>query len=513
MWASETSLAWASASSGRLLVAFNDEQGASEIDPNDPTKLRGIRPGSRTICAGTICQRIWIGQTLAGLSHSDDRGHTWTRDLPLQPSRPDCANPPCATLIEGDPWLATDGSEVLYSELAAVAPFGQVATGSHAVNAVVVFRSRNGGVTWSEPRAVAHDPAMDTAFGSPVLRGPVVRDKPSISMAGGTSVVAYVKLPTAGTPSTDDQNEIRLATATGGDFDFWGPEETVFSTPTQEFQNPIVRLVDATHGYLAFEKASLSGLSAAEVSIVRIHRGTLPSQQYLWFLDGTARTRRLDLDDQLVPGGPASSPRRWDDSLPMSFDVGGPSGHHLYVAFRTREKNCTADTRSCSAVFVEDCGSHNPVGRRRGRRAALHKLPVDHCQPVESAWKATSANVSAARAGDGVAESHPGTSRLSYADTRIFFRGARSGDGAGSWVEPLSLRSRPVYDPCPSAAVRETTSDGRDFHYFGDYQASFVFPAGAGATPSVVSAYADSRGGCVAQGDLTYDQHVQVLAW
>ena len=301
-WASETSVVWASSSSGRLLVAYNDHQSFKEIDPNDPTKLRPIAPGERTICSGTVCQQFWVGQTFAGLSHSDDRGGTWTRDRALQPSRPDCSNPPCATLISGDPWLATDGTEVLYSELAAVAPFGQIAKADHVINAVVVFRSRDGGVTWSEPHGVAHDPGAD----EPTIPFAVVRDKPSIAMAGGTAVVAYVKFAPK-SPSSDDPNEVRLVTAIGGDFDHWGPEETLRFTSTQGFQNPIVRLVDDSHGYVAFE--TIPTITSPVLSVLRIHRGTLPSQQFLWFIDGTSLALPFDLDDELVPGGPAKVPR------------------------------------------------------------------------------------------------------------------------------------------------------------------------------------------------------------
>ncbi len=103
--ASETSvLHVAYGGQNRVLVAYNDQAGLYDFGPNNTLVDKAV-------------------QTNMGLSYSLDAGKTWVRHGPI-PVDATCTDVVCPTLLRGDPWLADNGTRVLYAELALTKAWG-----------------------------------------------------------------------------------------------------------------------------------------------------------------------------------------------------------------------------------------------------------------------------------------------------------------------------------------------------------------------------------------------------
>src|SRR5262249_2814712 len=155
----------------------------------------------------------------------------------------------CPTLLFGNPWLATNGSRVLYSNLATTVANPSIDTDNP--DSVAVAKSLDAGLTWSPMRIALQDPTF-----------PV--DKPSMSRFGNTAVITAVRVGGLGI------SPIIMATSDDAG-DTWMPLAFLFVFEAEQRINPIVRLRSNTLGYVAYMH-STGTPGIADIRIVRVTR-------------------------------------------------------------------------------------------------------------------------------------------------------------------------------------------------------------------------------------------------
>lgn len=130
--------------------------------------------------------------SLAGLSYSRDRGLSWARIGTLPPT-PNCGDARCPTGLRGDPWMAADGANVLYVDLATTElnpNFGDDATSTPGspIDGTAYAHSSNGGKSFLAPASVNFHLA---AFVVGTSKGRVSVDKPSADIFMDRAVIAF----------------------------------------------------------------------------------------------------------------------------------------------------------------------------------------------------------------------------------------------------------------------------------------------------------------------------------
>lgn len=445
---------------------------------------------------------------LNGYSYSTNAGQTWTRGLlPLDPAC-DVTLGTCVAGMAGNPWIAFDRNVLLYySSLGGTRIINPTDPAKRGLpfDAVVVGFSANG-VAWTYPRVAAltldHDTCDPIGFCQTV-------DKPSLDAVPSATVVAYLLYAPALA-----SDALWLSTSDFGGA--WHQQELTFSPsapqlpPGYVFQNPIVRLVDARTGFLAWlERPRLPvGVFDYYIRVARIARTTGD-----WV--GTVIYQNDNV--QLFPFADGANGTQWRDNIPVSFDignVGNPLGPHLYVAFRKRERRAL-DSLPVSQVHVDDCPAASQCSVNAGWRDTNFYSVVgasgDQLQP----------NVSAFDGNESVAivwyqQLSAGFGEFPLPDARQTVFGTYSTDGLNTRGFRLELQlPAPIrYHACPTTQ-----------YYWGDYFDSlliqnrtyhadipgFNLPI---TTPWIVTAHADSRGGCELQGPtVARDQHVEAVVW
>jgi hypothetical protein len=206
--------------------------------------------------------------------------------------------------------------------------------------------------------------------------------------------------------------------------------------------------------------------------------------------------------------------RSWRDEIPIAFDVGSTS--HLWLALR---RDATVGTTTLSQTQLYGC--HDGVGTCLGDTTINGWSKTTFEPPVNPVTGHQYQPQVAAREGTPyVAVTYYSNLSTNDADPLISFFGAFSVDDGASFSPPFDLLfPQPPQAPCPDA-VSSTgkCAGGPRGSYFGDYTATSILPytlrtIGAVRFPLIVSAHADSRAGCVAVDQLTFDQHVQTEIW
>lgn len=497
LWASETSLVHAAPNAtvplGRVLLAYNDVSGVATYDG---TTLN-VRPP--VVCGVNKC--AFVGQSFAGLSYSDDLGLTWRRRGTFTPADRFCPEALCPTILRGDPWLAANGSDVLYINLAGVAEHGDIADVGHSVNAIAYIWSHNGGLSWDSPKIAeleANQPLNSTQS--------VFVDKPSVSIApDGTAAIAYWQ-----PANTGGDGKVHVVTADAGNFDSWSIDDAIdgtdsnvpdLTTQVPANPSPIIKVIDSRHAYLAFQsgfKVSLGGNGIVSYHVFRLSRRTLtPGVIKHWRFD----SRAVDLDNLILegslPGGPTTKSRPWSDPVPGSFAVTGDVQRHLYVAFR--QQNNLAQALNSSQVTMIDCMDSDAQpcslsGPSFWQTTQFPSLPGGQFQPAAAAEGNTVAVTMYHSIGGLV------TAGGVYSE---------SSGSPGSWSPPFFYPA-----PVPTRVCANALAGGSGVSSIGEYTSSVVIPGFFHeGNPWIVSARTDWRGGCVDQNIVTYDQHVQAVVW
>lgn len=480
--------------SGRLLLTYNDQSGVAYVDKNDPTLLHRVPSG--------YIKGVWGAPSFAGLSYSDDLGYTWHKRVPFTPAEPTCLQSYCPTALWGDPWIATNGNDVLYVNLAGVAQVhGDIAY--NAINSIAYIWSHDGGLSWAKPK-VAHVETDAVAFD---VRTAFV-DKPSVSIANGTAMIAYWDVPPIQNGVGD--GNIHVVTAFGGLFDVWTPDDSIAGTAVSMANpSPIIKVVDEDHAYLGFQSGNRTATgSALTYHVFRLVRSTVGG--HTWALGSSA----LDLPgivlEPSIPGGPNGNDRPIADTVPESFTVGGPLNNHLFVAYRTRTSGPNAPAQS--QVFVIECYDVNFASCTSAtwHVHTFKSFSTNPNDPVPGGQFQPSVSVDV---NDVVAVNWYDT--VSATDERFSAAGVFSlqGGKSGTWSDPVAFPAPAPQTPC----ANKQSTDSVGTHSIGEYTATVVIPGQAFQLfpyrPWVVSARADWRGGCQDLGQVTFDEHVQSVVW
>lgn len=490
--ASETRLLWVE-STGLVVAAYNDESGVIRITYGDTFDV--IQPGF----IKTTNKLLYFGPSVAGLSVSYDRGITWKRIGVQQPAIIPviCHAPRCVEILGGDPYLATDGTTVLYTNLAVVAAAPVDPNTDPAVNGIAVLRSLNGGVNFLAPV-----PAVDLGASG------ATADRPSVAMAAGTGVVAYTRKGGGFLHGV-----VELATSDDGKYETWDPPQTLpplsGDAGSPFHRSPIVALVSPLLGYVAYVRdfGVSQGIIDADFRVARLTRGATGQP---WMIAPVYRGSFVKFD-AVYPGSNvwpdrSGNRRDVDDAFPISFEVGGASGRHLFLAYRRFDN-------SRSHVLVVDCddgGSGCTGDEVTGTwRPANFVGTIDFAQytPV----------VNAPPGSDEVSVIWYEVTDPNPSDPRIDVFGVFSQNGGTSWSVRTSL-SPPMdalapWRACATPYLRGPVSG----HYYGNYNGSAIIPPGpeipiGGAAPWIVSAHTFSST-CEMHQNVTFDQHVRGVVW
>ena len=494
LWQSETSVVGfhkvtSTAREDRVLVGYNDLSGFDADNSGIPV--------------------VKTSPSFAGLSLSRDAGRTWSRRTFPAFATPDaCGTPPCATALLGDPWLATNGSRILYTNIASTrAPTITNGQTDFSDDSIAVFWSDDGGDTWSPPQI---------AFTAAFAEKP---DKESVSMLGATAVIVHRGGGNLQISTSDDEGAS------------WSPEIFVpVLIPGLAIHDPVVVLTDgvslkgqftATEGYVAYLGTPVVLSGGNQIYAARITRITRAVNDTNWSSEFTDAFGRDTLSVNYAP--PGGLGRSWYDGIPMRFVVGGTSGHHLYIAYRERDANSGLDAvlvADCEDVPTGTCHFDSTAVNNVGWRFTSFATPVVRGQTFVPGGAEFQPDV--AVRGNTVAVTY--YQRFATSGASTAFTGWYSTDGGGTY-HPGSV---PVggYDlrpnggaavPCPGAPDKNRGGAG----YYGDYHGSTILPLtfpleGGGSTPRIVTAFADSAGGCAFEPGSTsffQDQHVRAVAW
>jgi hypothetical protein len=351
-------------------------------------------------------------------------------------------------------------------------------------------------------------------------------DKPSISMLG------------AGAPL--EKAIVAFEAGFGGIFSLYvatseAQPNTLWSTPqllplpremvNSTLANPIVHFAGPQLAYLAYlEFRSDRGFRTTyNARVVRLTRQP-PAGFHPWVPDVIFRANDVLIDLQ----EPGALGRNWRDDIPMSFAVGNASTtpgsplNHLHIAFR-------AGTSPTSRIVGADCVD-GPAG-------SGFACGVDDSGAPNIAWRAMpTPNIAPGFAGDQI---QPGIvanpendmvaltwyQQASKGD-QIYRAGRVSLDGGGVWGTSRDIAGATAnsWEPCPSADFNGGPAF-TSYLYYGDYAGSVIlpFPFGGLVDPNnpthvlrsqaIVSGYSSSQYGCIDDGLVTFDQHVEVVVW
>ncbi len=240
------------ASTHTLFLGTNDEQGERKVDPNNPGQSVCITPGF--IPDGS--QLLYRGQTFAGLSTAtfDNLGVltslepvSWMNRGDIQPVAPSqCTAAHCPLALAGDPWLATNGTRVLYANLGVTSTADYCDTTNVDPDSVVVARSEDGTPTFAPPYVAAYLPGE-------------FPDQESLSMAGDAAMLGF---------DTAHSKEVYVVTTEdSGNDAAWGPPQALPLAFASHggYSHVIVKMVSSNLAYLAY-------LDNGRVSLSRLPR-------------------------------------------------------------------------------------------------------------------------------------------------------------------------------------------------------------------------------------------------
>ena len=347
---------------------------------------------------------------------------------------------------------------------------------------------------------------------------------PSASVSDGSAVIVAVE-------DVGQNAPLALVTSDYGGY-LWTPITTF--NPPGIYNQPIVKLVSPTQGFVAYEVA---GNGSYGIEIDQIYRYAMPGGVYSsWssheeFHVSGLQTRQLE---------PGALNRQWNQFDPISFDVGGTASNgdvaHLYLSYPLSSSSgvdrlilwdCVEE--ATPTVLAARCGTTDsgaPNGNWRMQRVAPPGsiAPGDQLVPNVVAsigsqamgitWFSRTSTVAA-------------TTTSNPADSTISIFGTYSTDEANHFQGTWDVRPNHVaWTPCPSlGGTPSGESANMTPGVYTDYNGSALLPvtidqATSSATsfipsnaPAIVTAHADSAGGCVNNNQSEFDLHVQAAIW
>ncbi len=455
----------------RIWIAYNDGSEFDAIENGDP----GFH-------------------NLDAISWSTDSGGNWTYEsLPYASASTD----PDLSFTGGDPWLASDGPTLVYTALGIRAG---------VTNAVALTESvDNQGFSPWRVIASAPDVAAEAAGGA----GLATFDKPSVDLTTVPVVAGTMQVAAAATRLKRRLDvgqypirfDIALSVAVSSSPNESAADQSwttrllnvgsVFSMVT----NPIVKISREGEGnlFVAYQRQPFDQAYPSVDSGARdwnIVRTTVAGDSYSpVFGASTTTNTRWNWTS-------GDTTRTMKDVVPMSFDVARRSdGTHLWITYPEKSD----DGQHVVVADCDDTANHpcTPDGGWRyetiqGRNGG------DVLQPsVVADQRGNSVSlIFYENRGDGLGLEPEGTVANLAAD------------GSVTWTTPIPL----TLDLHPNTASASGTS--QDLSYvpcpygtqYGDYIGSARLPV----QNLTISAWSDSRRGCVAPGN---DLHVQATLW
>ncbi len=458
--------------------------------PESETAMVYFKDGTGHRHVLTAYNELGGGRSFAGLSISHDDGGSWARLGPLPQPEATC-DPSgveiCPKFLRGDPWLATNGTKILYSFLASTQ---QLATQNAPPDGVAIAESVDG-ISWTPWKLALHQPNTQV-------------DKPSLSMFGSTAVIAAVE---HSIPPGAFQPVIMVTSEDSGSS--WSDPPFVLNMPlTGILGNPIVKLTSPTQGYLAYMHFDTSLDEAAyDVQVVRMERASTVTDHWnvtpILTLSGLPRKASIE----------GAAGRFWRDWIPVSFDIGEggncvgdtcQGGTHLYLAVRRFSPDDDADiTRvwDCNDAAEKPCADEAGIWRETAfppqnngeyqyqPSVTTSKLPND--RTVALNWY----------------------QQTSAGSTFMHLIGAYSTDGGDTWSPHYAEEGRAhAWEPCPTPCGNNPCGVNNPRSY-GDYFQSAILPLTYSVEdwPWIVTTFAHSEQ-CDG-GISSYDQHVQSIVW
>jgi hypothetical protein len=439
-----------------LLVAYDDESGLATADTESQT-LTPLSPASAN-----------------GLAISNDLGASWTKIGPIAPASADCGDPACAIALAGSPSLSPQEtfSYPSYASLAYTKP------GLAAPDAVATSWSQDL-VTWSAPRVVGMVPG-----GAP--------SRPSYARQLDVAVIVYTDPPSGAL-------YVGSSMANPPSFDVEQPYIAVVDQPKPK-DKPIVRVTSRVSAHVAYLIPHDTDGTQFDLRLIDLFRNVdVNGNASPWDSGTIFRFDGIAIDPTL----PGALGRSWRDAYPYSFEVGN-GGTHYYIAFRERSTSTGQSTVflvDCDATQQSNCSTDDQgyAGDAWRMRAFPSLYGGGQYMPVIAAdWNSSAVSIA------WLEQATPGSTEMTMA-------GILSLDDGDHFTAPRDLRttSGGPWTPCPTAAALAGT-----IHSYGEHIASMVLPWGASqAEPTVITAHPDSSGGCMAWGQLTFDQHIGIETW
>jgi hypothetical protein len=501
-----TSLAYLS--SGVLALGFEDTSGAYTEEPPNSGNLVPV--------AGTPSRM--------GYAFSVDNGTHWTRATPFVPVSLACDPteplPGCIAQVLGTPSLAAFGSTAIYATLAtSLQPDGV----TFAQDTVLVASSTDG-ITWTDLRI-----AVQVA-GAQLL-------SPNVALIGTTALL--VVATGYGTPHPQILfTQSVVASGVGSSGFVWAEPTPIVplatDDPTLPRRHPIVRMASITQAYVAYIEESgagpTAGVDTINAKVIRIERpclvqsGVACVEYGAWELTAPSFNEGPFEFDSVLGGALG---RSWLDVDPMGFGIddaftsSGMPIVNLYVVFKQRVPGTAGTT---DRVLFWQCADSVPPYVDCGVGPdGVSSLPWYSEMIDDGTYGSAQPNIAALESGDGVAitwlaRTSNDPPDLEGGEYGVALASVYSIDH-GMTLSPIQTLS-PAWAPCPTpSSVGSHSAAG----VFSDTIGSVVLPVTLNqvldgsplpaSAPAIVTAFADSSGGCLSIGQVTYDQHVAAVAW
>lgn len=439
-----------------VVLAYTDESGRFDADTANGKLVPRAKPSS------------------VGVSFSTDDGKTWTRAGVVPPTDSSCGAFACAIELAGPPSVAT----APFHDDIAVASFAFTKPGLAQPDALAIATTTDF-VHWTGPNVVT--PVDDAPPGRPSLSR-VFRD---------TTLVFADR----------NKGELYIADSSFLPYQLGTPEVlsiSPFSDQSLFKEDPVIFLMNRVEARVVYTSPRTEDGTAFDLRMLHLFR----TQDYLGNLSAWQASTIFRLDDVRIETAEAGAlGRAWRDAHPISF-ANGNSGQHIWLAYRQK-----STTTGQSAIFLVDCDAGDEgncvVEHDTGNNSAGWRI-----RRFDSAYTGAQLQPVVSAGPDSDTATLTWIQQVRPDSPDVVLLGVSTRDGGTTFSTPAVLAG--PWTPCPTAGLVDANT-----HYLAARGAGLVLPWDPKQQPSptFVNGWADSRYGCAAKGDLTFDLHVEAVQW